>query len=75
MGISKIVEKMYGCSDQSLCIPGTLGLKEMCVLFFFFIFVQNMLTCALMRTLLDSTSPVIFFQQISTTDHQSTPLF
>lgn len=33
-----------------------------------------MLTCALMRALLDSISPVIFFQQISTTDHQSTPL-
>lgn len=36
MGISKIVEKMYGCSDQSLCIPGTLGLKEMCPFFFHF---------------------------------------
>ena len=37
MGISKMAEKMYGCSDQSLCIPGTLGLKEMCVLFFSFL--------------------------------------
>ena len=35
MVICKMVAKMYGCSDQSLCIPGTLGLKEMCVLYFF----------------------------------------
>lgn len=75
MGISKMAEKVYGCSDQSLCIPGTLGLKETCVLFFSLLCKIIMLTCALMRTLLDSTSPVIFFQQISTTDHQSTPLF
>ena len=58
----------------SHCVSqGLLGSKK-CVSFFF-IFVQNMLTCALMRALLDSTSPVIYFQQISTTDHQSTPLF
>lgn len=39
MGISKVVARIYGCSNQSLCVPGTLGLKEMCP--FLFVFVQK----------------------------------
>ena len=36
MGISKMVAKMCGCSDLSLCIPRTLGFKEMCVFSFLY---------------------------------------